>query len=300
MAEITKILTVNQCPECGHDKFHVLETTGQVICKQCSFVIDESIIDFGRDWSFNEDTQESNSRAGSPFDPRVANNLRTSVGNKDDLRRLKGNNRLTMGRIAKKNNWSASAIEANFNNALNHMRVISSFLRIPDSVEKEAARIYREAAVYGLTRCRSNETLVAASLYISCRLNGIPKTIDEFEAATKINKKSLTKFYKLLIRNLNIKLTAYSPFDYVGRFASALNLSPRTQTAAVELIEEANKKEALSGLNPISVAATTLYISCLQNKERRTQKQMAEATGITEVTLRKRVKDFLKKMNMEI
>ena len=40
------------------------------------------------------------------------------------------------------------------------------------------------------------------------------------------------------------------------------------------------------------MAAAALYLACLRNHEKRTQKDVAEAAGTTEVTLRNRVKGF--------
>ena len=286
-----------KCPECNSDKFHYLEGKGEVICKACGTVVDETTIDFGKDWGFTEEG-ESISRSGSPFDPRVANNLRTSVGNYSDISKLSGSNRTIMNRIRKKNNWSASALEANFNNALTYMRSIASFLKITDVVEKEAAQIYRTAAERGLTKCRSNDCIVVAALYIACRIHGIPKTMTEFADAAGINKKVLGKTYKLLMRTLSIKVQPNNPLDYLSRFCSALKLSPKVQSRAAELIEEAQSKELLSGLNPLSVAASTMYIASLMLKEKRTQKELSETTGITEVTLRKRVKELVKGLDI--
>ena len=289
------------CPDCGNDKFFLNKQKGEVICRNCSYVVDESMVDFGNDirGSDFEDVQ-SKSRTGAPFDPTVANNLSTAVGTKADLMKMDKKARQKMERIRKKNNWTSNSLEINFNTALNQLKMISSYLKIPDFVEKESARIYRQAAERGLTIKRSIESIVVGSLYVATRIHGIPKSMEEFVKASKISKKVLGKTYKLIVRELNLKLVPADPIEYVPRFASALGLSAKVQTKAIEYIAQAKEKEMLSGLSPISVAATTLYLAALKEGERKTQKEVADTTGITEATLRSRCKDFMRDLKITV
>ncbi|MGI0014149.1 MAG: transcription initiation factor IIB, partial [Nitrososphaera sp.] len=52
------------------------------------------------------------------------------------------------------------------------------------------------------------------------------------------------------------------------------------------------KKEITAGKNPVGLAAAVLYLSCISNNEKRTQKDIADAAGVTEVTVRNRFKDL--------
>jgi transcription initiation factor TFIIB len=244
---------------------------------------------------------QSKSRSGAPFDPRVVNNLQTSVGSWSDIARVDDKRkRLKFQRMRKKNNWTSNSLEVNFSTALNQLATISSFLKIPNYVEKEAAVIYRQAAEKGLTVKRSIESIVVGSLYVATRVHSIPKSMEEFVSASKITKKVLGKTYKLIVRELKIKLIPSDPVEFVPRFASALGLSAKVQTRAVEYIVTAKEKEMLSGLSPISVAATTLYLAGLVEGERKTQKDVADTTGITEATLRSRCKDFMRDLKIDV
>jgi transcription initiation factor TFIIB len=51
-------------------------------------------------------------------------------------------------------------------------------------------------------------------------------------------------------------------------------------------------KEIFAGKSPTGLAATVLYISCVRNDENTTQKSIAEAAGVTEVTMMNRIKDL--------
>lgn len=290
-----------KCPDCGSGNFFHNREKGEVVCRDCSFVVSEGQFDFGsetRAFEFEQIAQKS--RSGAPFDPRVANNLTTQIGTHSDLDKLNKKQRMLMQRIRKKNNWTSNSLEINLNTAMTNLKMIASYLKLPEHVEKEAAVIYRRAAEKDLTIKRSIESIVIASLFIASRMYGIPKSMDEFVEASKISKKVLGKTYKLVMRELEIKIAPTNPLDFIERFGSQLNLSAKAQTNAIKMIEQAKKKQLLSGLSPISVAATTLYLSGLKAGERRTQKVVAETTGITEATLRSRTKDLIKNLSLKV
>ena len=50
----------------------------------------------------------------------------------------------------------------------------------------------------------------------------------------------------------------------------------------------------------MGMAAAALYIACLQNNEKITQKDIAEASGVTEVTVRNRYKALKIQLKLEI
>ncbi len=53
-----------------------------------------------------------------------------------------------------------------------------------------------------------------------------------------------------------------------------------------------------SGKGPNGIAAAALYISSLMENDRKSQKDIAEVAGITEVTLRNRYKELSENLNL--
>ena len=291
-----------KCPDCGsHDFFHN-RGKGELICRQCSIVLDESMVDFGRDTRFFEDDGdgENSSRTGAPFDPLVVDNLGTSIGNASDLSKLSGKNRALFQRIKKRQHWTATSFEQNLKTAFNNLKLMSGALNMPNSVEKEAAVIYRRCVERGLTKRSAIEHLVIASLFLASKLQGFPRAMKEFANVAKIDMTILGKNYKLIMRELGIKITPTNPLDYVTKFASALKLSPKVQAKAVKYIEQMEKMGLTSGLSPLSVAASTLYIAAQLEKEKRTQREFAEISGVTETTLRNRCKDLVRALKVKV
>lgn len=287
-----------KCPECGGDSFFVDREKGEVVCKSCSFVVEDSMLDFGRERALNSEDITKKSRSGAPFDPRVVNNLTTEVGSYSDLSKLPKKTRVLMQRIKKKNRWVSSSIEHNLSNSLTTLKMLSAQLKLPEFAEKEAARIYRECAERGITVARPAENVISGCIYIACRIYVLPKTMNEVSSSTGVSKKALGKMYKLITRKLNINIRPLSPIDFISRFASSLYLSAKSETKAAKLYEKFMKLELTSGKSPVSMAATSLYLAAMSNSEKVTQQKMAEISGITETTLRIRCKEMIKALKM--
>jgi transcription initiation factor TFIIB len=82
------------------------------------------------------------------------------------------------------------------------------------------------------------------------------------------------------------------PAKYVSKIASKVGLSQKTQNTAIQLLQEAKKRNAVVGKGPISMAAATLYIAANMNGETITQREVAELAEVTEVTVRNRYQDL--------
>ena len=194
----------------------------------------------------------------------------------------------------------SGAGERNLAFALSELDRDSSRLGIPRSVREDAAIIYRRAAKNKLIRGRSIEVVVASALYAACRRCNIPRTLDEIAIASNVSKKQVGKTYRFLSRELNIKLKPTSPSDYISRFASKLGLSGEVQAKAIEIINKAVKSGLSSGKGPTGVAAAALYIASLLLGERKTQKEVSEISGVTEVTIRNRYKELSEKIDLVV
>ena len=90
------------------------------------------------------------------------------------------------------------------------------------------------------------------------------------------------------------------PLTYVSKIAEKNGISGKTQGAAIAILAEARRKRFGAGKDPMGLAAAALYIACLQMNEKATQKDMAEAAGVTEVTIRNRYKALKKQLKLEL
>src|SRR3989339_1629323 len=176
--------------------------------------------------------------------------LGTDIGQKGEIYQLSSKGKNKFFRLRKWQHRISTAIERNLKLALAELKRVSSYLKLPKSVEEEAARIYHSAVQRGLVRGRSMESVVAGALYAACRRHEVPRTLDELSEASGIEKKEIGRTYRFVTRELGISILPSNPADYIARFASALKLSPETQSKAVEILELAQKSELTSGRGP--------------------------------------------------
>jgi len=290
---------VEACPVCGSTQREVDSSRAEVSCARCGLVFEESLIDNGPEWrAFNHEQRNRRTRTGAPLSFAISDKgLSTMMDfrNKDiNGRNIPERNRAQLYRLRKWNKRIrvANASERNLAYALSELDRNSSRLSIPRSVREDAAFIYRDAARNKLIRGRSIESMVAASLYMACRRNGIPRSLDEVAESFKISKKQIGRNQRFLSRELKIKLNPTSPIDFIPRFASRLGVSTRVEVKAIEIINKSIEQGLNNGKGPTGLAAAALYIASYLLNERKTQKDIAEVVGVTEVTIRNRYKEL--------
>jgi len=292
---------IKKCPECGSINLFWNKDRGEVICRDCGLVIEDKMIDFTQEWhEFDSDSGDKKRRAGAPMTyTQFDHGLGTDIGRKADLSSLSQKNRNKFFRLRKWQYRISTAIERNLKLALGELKRVASYLKLPGSVEEEAARVYTMAVQKGLVRGRSMESVVAGAIYAACRRHEVPRTLDELSEASGIEKKEIGRTYRFVTRELGITILPSNPSDYITRFSSALKLSAETQSNAIEILEQAQKAELTSGRGPTGIAAAALYVSALLHGEKRTQREVADVAGVTEVTIRNRYKELLDKLKLE-
>jgi len=223
--------------------------------------------------------------------------------NKDSYGKdLSANKRAQLYRLRK---WQrrirvSDAAERNLAFALSELDRITSKLGLPRHVRENAAIIYRGAVEKGLIRGRSIEGVVAAAIYAACRRCRVPRTLDEIAEASRVDRKEIGRTYRFLARELGIKLTPTNPIDYVPRFASELGLPGEVESKAIQILQQAAEKGLTSGRGPTGVAAAAIYIASVLLGCRRTQREVAEVAGVTEVTIRNRYKELTEHLDIDV
>ncbi|MEM1540558.1 MAG: transcription initiation factor IIB [Candidatus Bathyarchaeia archaeon] len=298
---------VDKCPECGGVNLIHDYDTGETICGECGLVLYEQMMDKGPEWrAFTQEEKASRSRVGVPTSYSVHDKgLSTAISQVDrDAfgRKLPLSTRLQMWRLRK---WQIrsrvhSSIDRNLAQAMAELDRLSDKVYIPPSIKEKAAVIYRKALDKGLVRGRSIAAIAAAALYAACRGSGTPRTLREIAEASLVDKKDVARCYRLLLRELDVQMPIADPLTYVSKIAEKTGISGKTQGLAIQILREAKMKRAAAGKDPMGLAAAALYIACLQNNEKRTQKDIAEAAGVTEVTVRNRYKTLKRQLNLEL
>ncbi|KXA89394.1 transcription initiation factor IIB [candidate division MSBL1 archaeon SCGC-AAA259D14] len=299
--------TENKCSSCGNESVLRDYQRNILLCENCGRILKEDIKDMGPEWrAFNQSEHEEKSRAGPPSTETIHDKgLSTQIDwqNRDGRgQSLSPKRRSRMYRLRK---WQkrirvSGAKDRNLATALSEIDRMSSQLGLPKKVRESASKIYREAVDEDLIRGRSIESVSSAALYAACRENQIPRTLEEVAEVSRVDKKDIGQSYRLISRELNIDLPPTDPSRYVARFGSELKVSGEVRTKAIEIIRKAQEERLTSGKSPVGIAAAALYIAAVEKGERKTQREVAEVTDMTEVTVRNRYKELVEKLELDL
>jgi transcription initiation factor TFIIB len=271
--------------------------TGEMFCSKCGFVATDRVEQEGPEWrSFSKEEGDSRTRTGTPTSLAMHDmGLATIINpqNKDATGKpLTASMKSTIERLRTWDNRSQvhEPVDRNFRQAFSELNRLKDKLAISDAVIEKAAYIYRKALDKGLVRGRSIPGLIAASLYAACRNTETPRTLTDVANGINIKRKDIARCYRLLLRELDLKMPVVNPVKCISRISSIAELSEKTKRRAVEILDQAAKIELSAGKDPMGLAAAALYLSCVINGENKTQKDIAVAAGVTEVTIRNRYK----------
>ena len=272
---------------------------GELYCTGCGFVIKEKIVDTGPETrSFSSEEGENRSRTGAPTSVTMHDmGLATVIGtdNRDSSgKALSSSMRSTVERLRTWDRRSKAheSADRNLRQALNELRRYSDKLTVSEAITERAAYIYRKCLERGLVRGRSITAMMAGSLYAACRDMEVPRTLKDVAAVSNVKRKDLARSYRLLLKELDIKMPVAEPSRCVSRIASRAGMTERTQRRAREILFKASQLRISAGKDPMGLAASALYVACTLEGEDITQKDVAEAAGVTEVTIRNRYKSL--------
>jgi transcription initiation factor TFIIB len=280
--------------------------TGELIRKDTGEVISDNAISQQKEWrSFDIEEDKNRARVGVPTSLAFHDmGLSTTIGK--ELTDASGNlidaaTRLRMGRLRMWNSRSQShsPTERNLQQAFTMLSRLKDRLGLPNHVTEKAAYTYRKAQERGLIRGDTIGSVLAASIYVAARQSGVLRTLDDISESSNVKPKQAARSYRRMISELDIKVPLIDPAKYIVKVANNLNFDEKIKRKAVELMEQAQKKNILVGKDPISMAASILYLVNLaegQHNLPRTQAEIAKAAGITEVTLRNRSKELRKNL----
>lgn len=272
--------------------------SGEIACSNCGLVSPDNAIESRAERRIFENNNLS--RVGSPSSLAFHDmGLATIIGkaNKDSTgRRLNASMNSAMERLR---TWDArtrvhAAGHRNLMKAFQELDRLRDKLGLSDVIVQKTAYIYRKAQDRQLIRGRSTSSILAAAIYIACREMGAQRTLSDVTEIADVKRKDLSRSYRLLILELDIKVPLADPMKCIIKIANRAGLSEKTRRMAMSTMNELVQKEMSAGKDPMGLAATVLYQTCLSNGETITQRGIAEAAGVTEVTIRNRFNELKK------
>jgi len=295
--------------KCKLDKCSIYPTItdterGEIVCGGCGLVLLQKLEDTSHEGtSFTQEDYMTNTRTGpaislSMYDMGLSTNIgynTDSTGNSLPTKTKAIFNRLRMWDQRSKSKSSTR----NLTVAFTILSGMASKLGIPEHVTEHAAYIHRKITAAKLTRGRSIRSLIAASLYTACRETNTPRTLDDIANAANVERKSLSRDLRTIIKELDLNLKQYDNISFITRLSNDLGIKEKTKRDAFEILQKSQEKRISDGKNPVAQAAACLYLSCLINNERFSQRKFSEISGISSVTIRCRVAAMKKTLNLK-
>jgi transcription initiation factor TFIIB len=102
------------------------------------------------------------------------------------------------------------------------------------------------------------------------------------------------------MQELDIIPETFSPIDFVERVAKAVKVGNKTRLDALKMISVVQNKGISTSKNPMAMAAAVVHLAVVSNNEKISQIKIAQASGISAVTIRDRAKEIRQKIGGEI
>jgi transcription initiation factor TFIIB len=297
-----------KCSVCGRMHTSITDPeSGEVLCNYCGLVIAERNLDLANPERRAFTTEESDKRArtGAPTSlSRHDRGLPTLMGKptRDAAgQKLGANSHTTYKRLK---TWDDrvqlhSSTDRNLLRAFSELSMLRDKLGLSDSLVEEIAYMYRKVEDRGIVRGRTIRGMLVACVYVACRRSGHPRTLKDISAKSNISRKDIAKNCRLVMEELGITSSLVDPMKCIIRVANAAQLGERTTRHAFKMMSELLRKKTLTaGKDPMGLAASILYIATKETGETKTQLDMAKASGVTEVTIRNRIRALVKDLNL--
>jgi transcription initiation factor TFIIB len=166
---------------------------------------------------------------------------------------------------------------------------IAAEVGVGDDIKQHAMPICYSMAERRLARGRDIGVVAASSIYAACRECRAPVTLKELAIAGHSTPRELGRVYVRIIDRMGIKPPTPEGRSYIDKVATRIHASEEVTRFSQELEEKAIDA-GLGGRNPMSLAAAALYTASLDRGEPATQSDLAEAAGVSVISLRQTAK----------
>ena len=180
-------------------------------------------------------------------------------------------------------------------NGKRRLAAVAVALGLGDHHVEMAHRWFTLALQHQFTRGRRSNNIIASCLYIVCRLERTPHMLLDFSDILQTSVYSLGGTFLRLTQLLNLELPLVDPSFYIGRFASKLEFSEKTQAvvnSALRIAARMKRDWIVTGRRPAGVCAASLIVAARMHGFRRTERQVVRVVHICEATLKRRLNEF--------
>jgi transcription initiation factor TFIIB len=293
--------SVNQIKEsgiCGFcDGILVISEEGFPICSNNSCgIIYKNTLDYSPEWRFyGADDKNTNdpTRCGNPINPLL---VESSFGCKV-LCSTKST--YEMRKIRKWTEWqSMPHKEKSLYDEFQFITIMAQNAGIPKIFIDDAMAIHKDISEQKMFRGMNRDGIKSASIYISCRLNGCPRTAHEIAEIFKLDKTSATNGCSMAVSILHniqrnyepsrqTELCSTKPSAFIERYCSKLNMNNELTMLSKFIAKKVEDNNIINDNTPHSIAAGIVYFIAQNCNMNINKLDIKVICGVSEVTINK-------------
>ena len=263
--------------------------------KDCG-IIYRNTLDYSPEWRFygaDDKNASDPTRCGNPINPLL---VESSFGCKV-LSNAKSS--YEMKKIRKWTEWqSMPHKEKSLYEEFQFITVMAQNAGIPKIFIDDAMAIHKDISEQKMFRGLNRDGIKSASIYISCRLNGCPRTAHEIAEIFRLDKTSTTTGCSMAVNILhNIErsnntenqadLCSTTPSSFIERYCSKLNINHELIMLSKFIANKIEENNTITDNTPHAIAAGIVYFisqTCSLNISKTDIKAIC---GVSEVTINK-------------
>ena len=261
---------------------------------QCGVIYNETL-DYSPEWRHYNDDKTTNdpTRCGNPINPLL---IESSFGCKV---LCNNNSSYEMRKIRRWTEWqSMPHREKSLYSEFQFITTMAQNSGIPKIFIDDAISIHKDISEQKMFRGLNRDGIKAASIYISCRLNGCPRTAHEIADIFKLDKTSTTTGCSMAVTILNnierncnpeeqTNLGTTKPISFIERYCSKLNISTELTKLSMFVCKKIELMSMINDNAPHSIAAGIIYLICNVCSLNISKNDIKCICGVSEVTINK-------------
>ena len=264
-------------------------------------IIYRNTLDYSPEWRFyGAEDKNSNdpTRCGNPINPLL---VESSYGCKV---LCTNKSSYEMKTIRKWTEWqSMPHKEKSLYDEFQYITIMAQNAGIPKIFIDDAMARHKEISEQKMFRGMNRDGIKAASIYISCRINGCPRTAHEIAEIFMLDKTSATNGCTMAVNilsniernhatnddkeNKNGDLCATTPSSFIERYCSKLNINQELTLLAKFIAKKIEEKRLICDNVPHAISAGIVYFICQLCQLAISKTDIKSICGVSEVTINK-------------
>jgi transcription initiation factor TFIIB len=295
----THMPSVPTCTFCQSNDIKLID--GNYECMDCHTIVTR-LIDNSPEWRYlgTEDNRVTNpTRCGPPTNSLIPN-LGSSMA--ASFSRVGGNCYGVSRALQKLHMWnSITHRDRNLYHIFEGISLASANHGISQCIIDEAKSLYKRVSdSKKITRGENRKAVIACSVYMACKFNGVPRSVKEIASIFQVDTSAMTKACKLYQELLQTNVASSRPIDFLPRFCSKLELGADVVALCDHVIKITEDLCIVTECTPPSLVASVIYMSCLELRVNVSKKKIAEECQLSQVTVSKGYKHLKDHRNILI